>query len=199
VLEFNGKQADYGLDKILLGLDSGLLMHVCCGPCATSVVERVLPFIKPVLYYYNPNIYPESEYYKRLEEVKKVALHFGVELIYEPYDESEYLREVLGYEAEREGGARCEKCFSLRLNKTAKKAKELGVGAICSTLTVSPHKNAPLINEIGIKCALGEGVTWVLSDFKKRSGYLRSIEICNELGLYRQSYCGCKFALGEER
>ena len=199
MLEFNGKQADRELDKSLAELKGGLLMQVCCGPCATAVVERVLPFVKPVLYYYNPNIFPKDEYYKRLDEVKKVAEHFAVELIYEDYDEQEFLSKVVGYENEKEGGSRCQRCFALRLERTARKAKELGIEAICSTLTVSPHKNSAIINKVGNEAAENNGVKWILSDFKKRSGYLRSIKLSEELGLYRQGYCGCRFALGENK
>ncbi len=195
---FNGKQADREMEERLAAIKDGIFLHVCCGPCATAVIERILPFVRPTLYYYNPNIFPESEYVKRLEELKKVATYFGVELIAEPYDEREFLIGVKGLEMEKEGGARCEACFSLRLEKTAKRAKELGYTAICTTLTVSPHKNSGIINLIGEKSAEEEGVVWIPSDFKKRGGYLRSVEISEQLGLYRQKYCGCRYAQGDK-
>ena len=195
---FNGKDADLKLGERLSKLKSGLLLHACCGPCATAVTERIIEFIKPTLYYYNPNIYPKAEYELRLRQLEKVAKHFGVKLICEPYDEVEFFSRVVGLEKEKEGGKRCPSCFSLRLEKTAKRAVEYGYGAICTTLTVSPHKNATLINGIGETIAGENSLTWILSDFKKRNGYLRSVELSEEIGLYRQSYCGCRFALGSE-
>lgn len=169
-------------------------MHCCCGPCATSVVERLLPFVKPVLYYYNPNTQPEDEYFKRLVELEKVARRFSLELIAEAYDGENFINAARGYEREREGGARCEKCFALRLRKTAQKAKELAIPYFGTTLTVSPHKNAALINELGYAIAEEEGEKWLPADFKKRNGYKRSVELSAELELYRQSYCGCAFS-----
>ena len=198
-LIFNGKKADAEIEERLKTLRNGLLLHVCCGPCATAVIERILPFVKPVLYYYNPNIYPFDEYQKRYENLKKVAEYFSLPLLCEPYDENEYLDEVVGLEKEREGFARCERCFSLRLEKTAQRAKEENIGAFCTTLTVSPHKNSTIINAIGEEIAKTTGVEWIASDFKKRNGYRRSVELSDEIGLYRQNYCGCRFALGDER
>lgn len=175
-----------------------VLLHCCCGPCATAVVERILPLATPVLYYYNPNIMPESEYDKRLGELEKVAAHFSVELIAEPYDAGEFLAAVRGLEREKEGGARCPVCFGLRLSATAKRARREGIEAICTTLTVSPHKDAIAVNAAGEKAAYEGGVRWIYSDFKKRDGYRRSIVLSRELGLYRQNYCGCSFAAERE-
>ncbi len=188
------------LDKITDGVakcSGGVLLHCCCGPCATAVVERLLPFVKPVLYYYNPNIQPRDEYEKRLVELRKVAEKFSVPLIAEEYDESEFTSKVVGYEREKEGGARCPLCFSLRLDKTATKAKELDLPYFCTTLTVSPHKNASLINEIGYEIEERTGVKWLPSDFKKRDGYRRSVILSQELDLYRQNYCGCFYGKEE--
>ena len=188
------------LDKITDGIalnSGGVLLHCCCGPCATAVVERLLSFVKPVLYYYNPNIQPRDEYEKRLVELRKVAEKFSVPLIAEEYDESEFTSKVVGYEREKEGGARCPLCFSLRLDKTATKAKELDLPYFCTTLTVSPHKNASLINEIGYQIEERTGVKWLPSDFKKRDGYRRSVILSQELDLYRQNYCGCLFGKEE--
>ena len=171
-----------------------LLLHCCCGPCATAVVERVLPFVRPTLYYYNPNTQPLSEYEKRGEEVKKVAEFFGLDYIVEDYDCNEFLHTVAGFEDEKEGGRRCPLCFSLRLRKSAQYAKEHEYDAFCTTLTVSPHKNAKLINEIGERVESEYGVKWIYSDFKKADGYKRSIVLSKELALYRQDYCGCQFS-----
>lgn len=193
----NGKEADR-LTDALCARSGGLLLHCCCGPCCTSVAERVVKSVKPVLYYYNPNIYPREEYDRRLQELYKVAAHFNLEVIAEPYDENEFISAVKGLEGEREGGARCPVCFELRLYKTALKARELGLNAFCTTLTVSPHKNAEIINAVGFKVQEKTGVTWIPSDFKKRDGYRRSIILSEELALYRQNYCGCAFAAGKE-
>ena len=171
-----------------------LLLHCCCGPCATAVVERILPFTRPTLYYFNPNTQPFEEYQKRGEEVKKVARHFGLDCIIEEYDCNEFLHTVAGFEDEKEGGRRCPLCFSMRLLATSRYAKDNGYDAFCTTLTVSPHKNAKLINEIGEKIANESGIEWIYSDFKKADGYKRSIVLSNELGLYRQNYCGCTFS-----
>ena len=171
-----------------------LLLHCCCGPCATAVVERILPFVKPTLYYYNPNTQPKEEYDKRLIELEKVAKNYGLKVIAEPYNDSEFLSVVKGYENEKEGGARCPLCFELRLQKTAQFAKTAGYVAFATTLTVSPHKNAKLINEIGEKIAIAQGVTWIPSDWKKRNGYFRSVELSTLLSLYRQDWCGCDFS-----
>ncbi|MFR1565256.1 MAG: epoxyqueuosine reductase QueH [Christensenellales bacterium] len=189
----NGREADR-LTETALSECGSVLLHCCCGPCATSVTERVLKSAKPTLYYYNPNIWPEAEYFRRLEQLNKVAAHFKTDLLTEDYRPEEFLRVVKGLENEPEGGGRCAACFKLRLYKTAEKAKELGFGAFASTLTVSPHKDAALINELGLQIESATGVKWIPADFKKRNGYLRSLALSQELKLYRQNYCGCAFS-----
>ncbi len=186
------------LTEAALGSAGSVLLHCCCAPCATSVTERVIKTVKPVLYFYNPNIYPENEYKKRLHELEKLAAYFSLELIAEDYDEGEFLSAVGGLESEREGGARCPVCFKLRLDKTAERAKKEGLKAFCSTLTVSPHKNAAIINAIGEEIAATRNIAWIPSDFKKRDGYLRSCRMCREMDIYRQNYCGCRFSLTSE-
>ena len=186
------------LTEAALGSAGSVLLHCCCAPCATSVTERVIKTVKPVLYFYNPNIYPENEYKKRLHELEKLAAYFSLELIAEDYDEGEFLSAVRGLEGEREGGARCPVCFKLRLDKTAERAKKEGLKAFCSTLTVSPHKNAAIINAIGEEIAAARNIAWIPSDFKKRDGYLRSCRMCREMDIYRQNYCGCRFSLTSE-
>ncbi len=178
-----------------------LLLHACCAPCSSAVLERVAPFFDVTIFWYNPNIYPEAEEKKRLAEFPKLLKGAGLEtvnIITPEYVHDEYLAAARGFGNEPEGGARCGECFMLRLGKTAEKAKELGFDFFGTTLTVSPHKNAQLINEIGYGLEGGYGVKWLPSDFKKQNGYLRSIELSKEFGLYRQDYCGCEFAFRGE-
>ncbi len=174
-----------------------LLLHICCAPCGSAVLERVCPFFDVTLYYDNPNIMPEEEYRKREGEIRKLLRLSGredVPLIEGPYDTGAFFDAARGLEDQPEGGARCEACFRLRLARTAELAREGGFAFFCSTLTVSPHKNAQLINRIGEELARETGVPWLPSDFKKKDGYLRSIRLSREYGLYRQCFCGCPFS-----
>ena len=175
-----------------------LLLHACCAPCSSSVLERVVPYFTVTLFYYNPNIWPLDEFEKRAAEFPKLlsALEIDkdVSLIIPPYDEKAYYDAVSGLECEPEGGERCTKCFDVRLRKTAQTAGENGFDYFCTTLSVSPHKDAERINEIGISLEKAYGIKWLPADFKKKNGYLRSVELCEKFGIYRQNYCGCKFA-----
>ena len=171
-----------------------LLLHACCGPCASSVLEYLTPLFDVTVYFYNPNILPKEEFIKRENALKDVIAHFdGVKLIIPEQDEIEYISYVKGHKNDREGGARCSLCFTLRLKKTAEflKSHSDEFDFFATTLTVSPHKNAPLINQIGNDVANKIGVKYLSSDFKKRDGYLRSTVLCREWGIYRQVYCGC--------
>lgn len=171
-----------------------LLLHACCGPCASSVLEYLTPHFDVTVFYYNPNILPKEEFIKRENALKDVIAHFdGVKLIIPEQDEIEYISYVKGHKNDREGGARCSLCFTLRLEKTAEflKIHSDEFDFFATTLTVSPHKNAPLINQIGNDVANKIGVKYLSSDFKKRDGYLRSTVLCREWGIYRQVYCGC--------
>lgn len=171
-----------------------LLLHSCCGPCASSVLEYLTPHFDITVYYYNPNILPKDEFIKRENALKEVVSHFdSVNLVVPNQDEQEYISYVKGHKSDPEGGARCSLCFNLRLENTAKYMLENveTFDFFATTLTVSPHKNAPLINEIGNTVAKKYGVNYLSSDFKKRDGYLRSIQLCKEWGIYRQTYCGC--------
>lgn len=171
-----------------------LLLHACCGPCASSVLEYLTPLFDVTVYFYNPNILPKEEFIKRENALKDVIAHFdGVKLIIPEQDEIEYISYVKGHKNDREGGARCSLCFTLRLEKTAEflKSHSDEFDFFATTLTVSPHKNAPLINQIGNDVANKIGVKYLSSDFKKRNGYLRSTVLCREWGIYRQVYCGC--------
>ncbi len=174
-----------------------LLLHACCAPCSSAVLERVRPYFDVTLYYFDPNIHPEEEYVKRGRELEKLLRLSGAEdvkLLWGEYDPRTFFDAAKGLEGEPEGGARCGACFRLRLSATAELARKGGYDYFCSTLTVSPHKNAPLINEIGEALAGKYGLPWLPSDFKKRDGYLRSIRLSREYGLYRQCYCGCVFS-----
>lgn len=171
-----------------------LLLHVCCGPCSSSVLEYLTPHFDVTVYYYNPNILPKDEFIKRENALKEVVSHFdGVKLVVPEQDENEYISFVKGHKSDPEGGARCTLCFTLRLENTARylEAHRDDFDFFATTLTVSPHKNAPLINEIGTRVAQKLGVNYLFSDFKKRDGYLRSIQLCKEWNIYRQHYCGC--------
>lgn len=171
-----------------------LLMHACCAPCSSACLERIKDFFDVTVYYYNPNIDSAEEYGKRSAEQERLCEEFGVKVIAESYEPKEFYNAVKGFEDEPEGGARCERCFYLRLKRTAEKAKEQGFEYFTTTLTLSPLKNAALLNETGERVASETGVKWLPSDFKKRGGYLRSVELSNEYGLYRQNYCGCIFS-----
>ena len=173
-----------------------LLLHACCGPCASSVLERLVPYFDITVYYYNPNIMPKEEFIRRLEALKMVILHFeGVKLIVPAQSEDEYIPLVKGLENEREGGARCGICFALRLEGTAKylAGHKDEYDFFATTLTVSPHKDNVRINKIGNSIAEKYGVEYLSSNFKKQDGYLRSTQLSKEFNIYRQDYCGCKF------
>lgn len=174
-----------------------LLLHACCGVCSSSVLEKLLPFFEITVLYYNPNIYPEEEYFKRLETLKELIskMNLNVDVLTFDYDYSEFKSEVIGLENEKEGGARCSKCFLLRLEKTASLAKEKGFDYFCTTLSVSPYKDSERLNSFGKLFEEKYGVNYLYSDFKKKEGYKRSNELSRRYNLYRQHYCGCEFSL----
>lgn len=185
------------LDKIVSRLEGRptLLLHSCCGPCSSYVLEYLTQCFEVYLSYYNPNIQPRSEYDKRLENQKLVLEHIpGVTLAECGYDGEAYNAAVAGLESEPEGGARCTECFRLRLDFAAREAARLECEYCCTTLSVSPHKDAQRINALGYEICAKYGVKWLPGDFKKRNGYKRSIELSNEYGLYRQDYCGCLYS-----
>lgn len=179
-----------------------ILLHSCCAPCSTAVIERLKDNYEIVILYYNPNIYPEEEYLKRKNEEIKYINHLNetdkdikISMLDADYESEKFYEATKGYENEREGGARCAICFKLRLEKTAKLAKENGFDLFGTTLTVSPHKNAELINSIGLAIEKETGVKFLVSNFKKQDGYKLSIELSKQNNIYRQNYCGCEFAL----
>ncbi len=175
-----------------------LLLHSCCGPCSTSVIEKLKNEYDLTIFYYNPNIYPQEEYIKRLnEQIKYLKLsNQNIIVIDGTYqDNALFEKAYQGYETCKEGGSRCEKCIYLRLKKTAEYAKNNNFDVFASTLSVSPHKNAKLINDLGTKLQEEYKIEYLLSDFKKQDGYLNSIKISKEYDLYRQKYCGCKYSI----
>lgn len=177
-----------------------ILLHSCCAPCSTAVIERLADEFEITILYYNPNIYPEEEYVKRKnEEVRYVGIlkekGISIDMLDCDYESEKFYEAARGLENEREGGARCAVCFKLRLEETAKRAKSLGFDIFGTTLTVSPHKNAEVINAIGLSLSKKYEIEYLESNFKKQNGYKRSVEISKENGIYRQAYCGCEFAL----
>ena len=179
-----------------------LLLHSCCGPCSSYVLECLAAHFRVTVDYYNPNIFPAEEFEKRLSEQRRLLAEMPLptkaELIADPYDEAEFLDAVKGLEAEPEGGKRCAVCYRLRLEHTAKRAAAEGFDFFTTTLTVSPYKHADVLNEIGKELAKTVGVPYLFSDFKKKDGYKRSCTLAAEYGLYRQDYCGCRFSLRED-
>lgn len=171
-----------------------LLLHSCCAPCSSAVLKRICQNFDVTVYYYNPNIFPQEEYLKRKAEQQRLCNLLNVKFLDCDYNEDEFLKNVAGLEQELEGGARCNKCFLLRLEKTAQIAKQLNMDYFGTTLTISPHKNEQIINIIGKKLQEKYGVNFLFADFKKHNGFLESINLSNEYNLYRQDYCGCRFS-----
>ena len=171
-----------------------LLLHSCCAPCSSSVLERVCKHFDVTVVYYNPNIFPEDEYVKRKEEQIKLLKILDVKFLDCEYNQQEFENNICGLESEPEGGKRCNKCFLIRLEFTAKKASELNFDYFGTTLTVSPHKNEQLINQIGEILQEKYKKNYLFADFKKKNGYLNSIKLSKQHNLYRQNYCGCKYS-----
>ena len=175
-----------------------LLLHACCAPCSSYCLEYLSQYFEIILYYFNPNISLKEEYDYRLEEEKRLIslMEFKnpVTIVDSTYNPKEFFNAVKGLENEPEGGKRCAECFKLRLKATAEKAKELNVDYFSTTLTISPLKNAQLLNSIGEAFAKEYEVAWLYSDFKKKEGYKRSIVLSKKYNLYRQDYCGCVFS-----
>lgn len=191
------------LEDIIKGLENTptLLLHSCCAPCSSYVLEYLSKFFEITVFYYNPNISPEAEYRYRTEEVQRLIRELPTEhpvhFIEGKYDPERFYEAARGLEDVPEGGERCEKCFRLRLHEAAEEAKKGGFDYFTTTLTISPMKNAALLNSIGEDEAVKEQVVWLPSDFKKKNGYHRSVELSAEYGLYRQDFCGCVFSKKE--
>ncbi len=179
-----------------------LLLQCCCAPCSSSVLAVLTPFLDVTVYFYNPNIHPQAEYEKRLAQLPKLlagaAYGNDIKVLDAPYIPADFFAAVQGLEDEPEGGARCTECFRLRLSETAKQAKAHGFDYFTTTLTVSPHKNAAVLNEIGLALGAEYGVRFLPSDFKKKEGYKESIRLSKAYDLYRQDYCGCVYSMRAE-
>ncbi len=189
------------LDKIISGLNGRrpkLLLHACCAPCSSYVLEYLSRYFQITLFYYNPNISPESEYRYRVAEVERLVAQMlpesDVTVVEGRYDPERFAQAVQGLEGEPEGGKRCMVCYRLRLEETARQAQALGCEFFTTTLSISPLKNARALNEIGEALAPIYETRYLVSDFKKREGYKRSIQLSAEYQLYRQDYCGCIYS-----
>lgn len=174
-----------------------LLLHSCCGPCSSAVLELLVKYFDIDVYYYNPNIYPEKEFIKRKNEQQKLLkkLDSNINFIEGEYDYNLYKETTKGLENEQEGGLRCKECIKLRMESTCLYAKEHNYDYFTTTLSVSPHKNSKMINEIGYDLEKQYNMPYIYSDFKKKDGYKRSIILSKEYDLYRQDYCGCEFSI----
>lgn len=194
------------LDKIINDIKNEeyvptLLLHSCCGPCSSYVLEYLSKYFSITVFYYNPNIYPSNEYWYRVEEQQKIidltSAKNSINLITGKYDVERFYNMTKGMEDMSEGGHRCHLCYEMRLREAAKIAQKENFDYFTTTLTISPHKNSQVLNRIGEKVAKEFGVNHLPSDFKKNNGYKRSVEITREAGLYRQDYCGCEYSKRE--
>lgn len=194
------------LDETIAGLEERgevpkLLLHSCCAPCSSYVLEYLSDYFYITVLYYNPNIYPEDEYYHRAVEqkrfIKEFPTKYPVTFVEGNFEPERFYETVKGYENIREGGERCFRCYELRLREAAEYAKKLNCDYFTTTLSISPMKNAAKLNEIGGMLAEEYGIPYLYSDFKKRDGYKRSTIISAEYGMYRQDYCGCVFSKRE--
>jgi epoxyqueuosine reductase len=194
------------LDELICRLEKSgevptLFLHCCCAPCSSYVLEYLSKYFRITTFYYNPNIFPQEEYAHRVAELKRFVSEFPtkypVEFLEGAYEPERYYEAVRGLEREREGGARCRKCFELRLGEAARMAKSLNFDYFTTTLSISPMKNAAVLNEVGEAMAEKYGVRHLPSNFKRKGGFLRSTELSKEYGLYRQDFCGCVFSKEE--
>ncbi len=176
-----------------------LLLHVCCGPCSTAVIQRLQPRFDVTLFFANANLYPEEEYGRRLEAARQVAAGLEIPLIEAKDDHNLWLEAVQGMEWEKEGGKRCDVCFRFRLEDTAREAEARGMDYFATTLTISPHKDVERIGKIGRRATMNRKVVFLNEDFKKRDGFRKSVQMSHEMGLYRQKYCGCEYSLKDRK
>ena len=185
------------------GKTPSLLLHACCGPCSSYVLEYLSKYFKITIYYYNPNIYPEEEYTRRLTELKKFLKNIDttnpVKLIEANYNTKEYFSKVKGLENLGEKSKRCYECYKLRMDHSAKYAKENHFDYFTTTLSISPYKVSNWINEIGQLLESEYNIKYLYADFKKKNGYKRSLELSKKYNMYRQDYCGCIFSINERK
>ena len=200
------KELDSILSKINTADKPKLLLHACCGPCSSYVLEYLYKYFQITVFYYNPNIYPQEEYTRRLEELKNLYLKFPpalegkIQVIEENYNPDDFYEAVKTKKepelaTEKERGERCRRCYEFRLKKAFDYAQKNNFDYFCTTLSISPFKDAEKINVIGKELEKEDGPKWLVSDFKKKGGFKRSLEISSEYGLYRQDYCGCIYSL----
>ena len=187
-------------EKILNSIDLNhkptLLLHSCCAPCSSAVLERISKYFSITILFYNPNITDYEEYLKRKEELKRLIkdVNYQIEIMDCDYDKEKFIEMALGLEDKKEGDIRCYKCYKLRLEKTAMIAKENNFDYFTTTLSISPYKNSKWLNEIGEELANKYNINYLYADFKKKNGYKRSIELSKKYNLYRQNYCGCIYS-----
>ena len=178
-----------------------LLLHSCCAPCSSYCLEYLSQYFKITVFYYNPNIYPEEEYFKRVKEqqrfIERLPAKYPVSFVEGNYDKERFYQMAQGLEDVKEGGERCFRCYELRLRESAEIANKLHMDYFTTTLSISPLKNAEKLNEIGDRLSEEYGISYLNSDFKKKNGYKRSVELSEEYGMYRQYYCGCFFSKKE--
>ncbi|WP_017211549.1 epoxyqueuosine reductase QueH [Clostridium beijerinckii] len=196
------KELDYLIENLVKNEEvPTLLLHSCCAPCSSYVLEYLSQYFKITIFFYNPNIYPMEEYTRRVAEQKGLISEMKVKneirFIEGKYDTESFYKLTKGLEDEKEGGVRCFNCYELRLNEAAIMAKEKGYDYFTTTLSISPHKNSAKLNEIGKSLSEEHDVKYLYSDFKKKEGYKRSIELSKQYKLYRQDYCGCVFSKNE--
>lgn len=183
---------------MLLINNNKILLHACCGICSGYPISFLQDMgYQVMVYFYNPNIFPTEEYQRRLIAERTLCKHFNCELIEENYNPQEFYEVAKGFENEPERGLRCDKCFELRLNRTAQKAVQLEIKNVTTSIVISPHKNFAKISEIGKQIAKEYNLNYLDMDFKKKDGFLKTNKISRELNLYRQNYCGCKFSLNQ--
>jgi len=203
----NNRNYQKEMERIMEGLQGkrkSLLLHSCCAPCSSAVLEKLQEIFEITVFYYNPNISEDSEYRKRVEEQKRLIDAFNqkkpecpIQIIDGDYEPERFYEIAKGLETCSEGGERCFRCYALRLEKTAQLAKEGDYDYFTTTLTISPLKNAAKLNEVGEEMASKYETAFLPSDFKKKEGYKRSIELSKEYDLYRQNFCGCAFSKAE--
>lgn len=176
------------------GLRPGMLLHTCCAPCSTSVLELLREVFDLTLHFYDPNIHPKEEYEKRRDEMRVYAERFSIPFVEGPYEVERWFEITMGHKEDMEGRERCLICYDMRLRETARFAGDSGFEYFATVLSISPHKRAEKINEIGLSLAKEYGIRYLEADFKKRDGFKKSIELSKKYGLYRQDYCGCVYS-----
>ncbi len=174
-----------------------LLLHICCGPCSTHVIDLLKDTYHPIGFFYNPNLHPKQEYFRRLEAAAQVCRRHRAALWVPPFVQEAWLDVARGLEEEPEGGRRCNTCIRLRLEVTAWMAKAASMTAFATTLSISPRKKSPVINALGTDLSRSYDISFLEADFKKKNGFLKSVQKSKDLGLYRQDYCGCCYSMRE--